>query len=72
MSSGVSEWKIRTGRTLSVNPEEQSVGFPFLVDVSLEQPRCRFLMMSITGNIMICRRIRGGEPFVDALAQLVF
>jgi len=64
--------KIETGRTLSMDPKERSFGFPFLVNVSLEEPCCGFLVMSITGNIMISRRIRWGEPFVDAVPQLVF
>jgi hypothetical protein len=72
MSSEGIRWKIRTGRTLPVNPKERSFGFPFLVDVSLEEPCCGFLVMSITGNVMVSRRIRWGEPFVDALPQLVF
>jgi hypothetical protein len=71
-SSGGIGWKIGTGRTLSVNPKEGSFGFPLLVNVSFEEPCCGFLVMSITGNVMISRRIRWGEPFVDALPQLVF
>jgi hypothetical protein len=65
-------WKIGTGPTLSVNPKERPFGFPFLVIVSLEEPCCGFLVMNITGDIMINRRIRWGEPFVDDLPQLVF
>jgi hypothetical protein len=71
-SSGGIGCKIRTGRTLSVNPKERSFGFPFLVNASLEEPCCGFLVMSITGDVMISRRIRWGEPFVDVLPQLVF
>jgi hypothetical protein len=64
--------EIRTVRTLSVDPNERSFCFPFLVNVSLEEPSCGFLVMGITGNIMISRRIRWGEPSVDALPQLIF
>jgi hypothetical protein len=71
-SSGGIGWKTGTRRTLSVNPNERSFGFPFLVNASVEEPCCGFLVMSITGNVMISRRIRWGEPFVDALPQLVF
>ena len=71
-SLGVIGWKTGTGRTLSMNPKERSFGFPFLVNVSLEEPCCDFLVMSITRDIMISRRIRWGEPFVDAVPQLVF
>jgi len=65
-------WKIGKVRTLSTNPKEGSFGFPFLVNVSLEEPSRGFLVMSIAGNIMVSGRIRWGEPFVDALPQLVF
>jgi len=50
-----------------MDPEERSFGFPFLVNVSLEEPCCGFLVMSIAGIIMISGRIRWGEPCVDAL-----
>jgi hypothetical protein len=71
-SSGGIGWEIGIGLTLSVNPKERSFGFPFLVNTSLEEPCCGFLVMSITGNVMVSRRIRWGEPFVDAVPQLVF
>ena len=57
LSGGIG-WKIRTKRTLSMNPKERSFGFPFLVNVSLEEPCCGFLVMSITGNVMVSRWIR--------------
>jgi len=50
--------KIGRVRTLSVNPKEGSFGFPFVVNVSLEEPCCGFLVMSITGDIMVGGRIR--------------
>ena len=46
-------WKFGAGRTLSMDPEERSFGFPFLVNVSFEEPRCSFLVMSITRNVMV-------------------
>ena len=46
-------WKIGTGRTLSVNPEERTFGFPFLVNVSFEEPCCSFLVMSTTRDVMV-------------------
>ena len=45
--------KIGTGRTLSVNPKERSFGFPFLVDLSPEEPSSRFFVMSTTRDVMV-------------------
>ena len=54
-----------------MDPKERAFGFPFLVDASFEEPRCRFLVMGTARDVMVSRRIRWGEPFVDALPQLV-
>jgi hypothetical protein len=53
MSSERIGWKIGTGRTLPVNPKERSFGFPFPVNVSFEEPSCRFFVMSTTRNVMV-------------------
>ena len=42
-----------TGRTLPVDPKERTFRFPFLVNFSFEEPRCRFLVMSTTRNVMV-------------------
>jgi hypothetical protein len=65
-------YKTGTERTLSVNPQEATFRFPFLVNVSLEEPGCSFLVIGATRDVMVSRRIRWGEPFVDGIAQLVF
>ena len=41
------------------------------VDAPIKKPRCCFLVMSSACNIVVGRGIRGGEPFVGVLPQLV-
>ena len=61
-----------TGRTFPMNPKERTCRFPFAENAALKEPGCRLLVMSTARNVMVSRRIRWGEPFVDVFPQLVF
>jgi hypothetical protein len=36
-----------------MDPKERTFGFPFVVNASFEEPRCGFLVMSVTRNVMV-------------------
>jgi len=59
------------GYTFSVDPEKRTRCHPFVEYASLKEPcRCS-LVMGITRNVMVCGRVWWGEPFMNALSQLV-
>jgi hypothetical protein len=60
----------RTGQTLSVDPKKRSCRLPLLKDAALKEPACRFLVISTTRDVVVCRRVWWGEPFVNAFPQL--
>jgi hypothetical protein len=49
-------------RTFSMNPQKRTSGFPFGEDTALEKPLRRSLVMSITRDVVVSRRIRRREP----------
>jgi hypothetical protein len=56
--------------TFSVKPHERASCLPFLVDITLSEPSCRALMMRITGDVVVYRRIRRRKPLSDGFLQL--
>ena len=49
-------------RTFSVKPQKRANGFPFREDTASEKPLGCFLVVSITRNVVVSRRIRWREP----------
>src|SRR5229473_7880345 len=57
--------------TLSMNPQQRSLGFPFCQRVALQKPCCSSFMSCLSNKVLIRRRVRGREPVVNVLLQLV-
>jgi hypothetical protein len=55
-------------RTLSVEPQKRTIGYPFGEDTSLEKPLRSLLAMGTTCNVMVDRRIRRREPFAKVVS----
>ena len=58
-------------RTFSVEPQKRGIGLPFGEDTPTDKPLRCLLVIGITGNIVVDRRIRRREPFEKVLAYLV-
>jgi hypothetical protein len=59
------------GHTFSMKPHERASRLPFLVDITLSEPSCRALVMRITGDVVVYRRIRRGKPLSDGFLQFI-
>src|SRR5260370_28359446 len=57
--------------TLSMNPQQRSLGFPFCQRIALQKPCCSSFMSCFSNEVLIRRRVRGREPVVNILLQLV-
>src|SRR5258708_185761 len=69
LEKGIYQWFER--HTLSMNPQQRSLGFPFCQCITLEKPRCSSFMSCFSNEVLIRRRVRGREPVVNVLLQLV-
>jgi len=58
-------------RTIPVGPQERARRLPFLVDITLEEPRGGSIVVRITCSVVIDRWIRGGEPLMNVFLQMI-
>jgi hypothetical protein len=56
--------------TFPVNPQERTRSLPFLVDVALNEPCGRSMVLDITYSVVIDRWIRGKKPPLSILLML--
>src|SRR5258707_2663320 len=57
--------------TLSMNPQQRSLGFPFCQRIALEKPCCGSFMSCFSNKVLIGRRVGRREPVVNVLLQLI-
>src|SRR5713226_4996687 len=68
LGKGTHRWFER--HTLSMNPQQRSLGFLFCQRIALEKPSCSSFMSRFSNELLIRRRVRRREPVVDVLLQL--
>jgi hypothetical protein len=54
-----------------MDPQKCSLGAPFREDTALEEPEASACLVNLTRNVVVFRRIRGGNPISGVLLQLV-
>src|SRR5258708_9650946 len=69
LEKGTYRWFER--HTLSMNPQQRSLGFPFSQRVALQKPCCSSFMSCLSNKVLIRRRVRRRQPVVNVLLQLV-
>ena len=48
-----------------MDPEQGSRRLPSLINILAEDPHCGSLMLSAARDVVICRGIRRGQPFLE-------
>ncbi len=58
-------------RTFTVNPQEGPARFPICQRLAFEEPLCSSTMSCLRNEVVVRRWVRGGEPLLNVLLQLV-
>src|SRR5260370_40192848 len=69
LEKGTYRWFER--HTLSMNPQQRSLGFPFCQRIALQKPYCSSFMSCFSNKVLIRRRVRRRQQAVNVLLHLV-
>jgi hypothetical protein len=64
--------RVEDASTFPMYPQKGTLRFPFIERTAVDEPRCGSFVVMVACNIVIYGRIRGREPFSEAISCLIF